>query len=55
MGKYCTPLGRSLAEEGGLVPDVVEEIDEELMSKIYAGILAPEKDPQIQAAIKALK
>ena len=55
VGKYFTPLGRSLAEEGGLVPDVVEEIDEELMSKVYAGILAPEKDPQIQAAIKALK
>lgn len=55
VGKYYTPMGKSLAEEGGLVPDVVEQIDEELMSKIYAGILQPAEDPQIQAAIGALR
>lgn len=53
-GKYFTPNGVSLAEEGGLKPDVPVAVDEETALKIYAGILAPEEDPQIQAAVKAL-
>ena len=54
IGKYFTPKGVSLAEEGGLTPDVVVEVDEETFSAIYAGTLEPEQDPQIQAAVEAL-
>lgn len=54
IGKYFTPKGVSLAEEG-LTPDVVVPVDEETASGIYYGTLSPEEDPQIQAAIKALK
>ncbi len=55
IGKYFTPKGISLAEEGGLTPDVVIPVDAETASEIYYGTLAPEEDPHIQAAIKALK
>lgn len=54
IGKYFTPKGVSLADEG-LMPDVVVPVDEETASGIYYGTLTPEEDPQIQAAIKALK
>ncbi len=54
VGKYFTPNGISLAETGGLKPEIAVEISEEIAAKIYAGILTPEEDPQIQAAIKAL-
>lgn len=54
IGKYFTPKGVSLAEEG-LTPDVVVPVDEETASGIYYGTLTSEEDPQIQAAIKALK
>lgn len=54
VGKYFTPNGRSLAEEGGLIPDVVIAVDEETALGIYSGTLEPELDPQIQAAIAAL-
>ncbi len=55
VGKYYTPNGVSLAEVGGLVPDVVVEVDSETASAIYAGVLEPMEDPQILAAIDALK
>lgn len=54
IGKYFTPKGVSLAEEG-LTPDVVVPVDEETASGIYYGVLDPAEDPQIQAAIKALR
>ncbi len=54
VGKYFTPKGKSLAEEGGIVPDVVVEVDEETAMDIYAGTLEPALDPQIQAAVEAL-
>jgi len=54
IGKYFTPKGVSLAEEG-LTPDVVVPVDEETASSIYYGVLDPAEDPQIQAAIKALR
>lgn len=54
VGKYTTPNGISLAEEGGLTPDVIVEVDEETYRAIYAGNLEPEEDPQIQAAVEAL-
>ena len=55
MGKYFTPKGVSLAEAGGLIPDVVVEVEEELFWDIYAGAVDPMEDPQILAAIEALK
>ena len=54
MGKYFTPKGVSLAEVGGLVPDVVVEVDEDMLMDIYAGTLDPMADPQILAAIDVL-
>lgn len=55
MGKYFTPNGVSLADEGGLVPDVTVEIEEELSAEIYSEVLQPMEDPQVLAAIEALK
>ena len=55
VGKYTTPNGVSLAEVGGLVPNIPVEVDEETYMSIAAGILQPEKDPQIRAAVEALK
>ena len=54
-GKYKTPKGVVLAEVGGLTPGIVVEVDEETAQKIYLGTLPPEEDPQIQAAVEALK
>ncbi len=54
VGKYFTPNGVSLAEVGGLIPDVTVTVDEETAMGIYAGTLDPALDPQIQAAIEAM-
>ena len=54
VGKYYTPKGVSLADAGGFIPDLIVEVDEETAFKIYADSLAPEEDPQIQAAVDAL-
>lgn len=54
IGKYYTPKGESLVGKG-LMPDVEVMVDEETAAKIYAGTLTPEEDPQILAAINALK
>ena len=53
-GKYFTPKGVSLAEEGGIVPDIVVEVDEETAAKIYGDLLPEEEDAQLQAAVRAL-
>lgn len=55
VGKYYTPNGVSLADEGGLVPDAVVTVDEDTAYKIYLGLLPDEEDPQLQAALEALK
>lgn len=55
VGKYFTPKGVSLAEVGGLTPDLVVEVDEDVFDAIYAGTLGPAEDPQIQAALERLK
>ena len=55
VGKYFTPNGVSLADVGGLKPDVTVEVDEETYAAIYAGTLDPAEDPQIKAAVQALK
>lgn len=54
VGKYCTPKGVSLAEVGGLVPNIPVEIDAETAANIYSDLLPPEEDPQIQAAVAAI-
>jgi carboxyl-terminal processing protease len=54
VGKYTTPNGVSLAGVG-LTPQVEVAVDEDTAAKIAAGILPPEEDPQIIAAITALK
>ena len=55
VGKYTTPNGVSLAEVGGLVPNIQVAVDEEVYMQILAGTLEPENDPQIQSALEALK
>lgn len=54
VGKYFTPNGISLAGVG-ITPDLVVEVDEEMFDAIYAGILEPEEDSQIQAAVELLR
>ncbi len=51
IGKYYTPNGISLAGVG-ITPDVAVPVDEQIAAAIKAGTLAPEEDPQIQAAIQ---
>ena len=54
VGKYFTPKGVSLAEVGGITPDVVVDVDDETFNAIYAGTLDPMEDPQIQAALERI-
>ena len=54
VGKYYTPKGQNLAGVG-LEPDVTVEVDEQLYMEIYYGYVEPQDDPQIQAALEALK
>lgn len=53
-GKYFTPKGNSLAGKG-ITPTVRVDVDEETAAAIYYGTSKPAEDPQLQAAIKALK
>ena len=55
IGKYFTPKGVSLAEVGGLEPDVPVDVDDETYMAIYRESLKAEEDPQLQAALNALK
>ena len=55
IGKYYTPKGISLADEGGLKPEIQIDMDDETKAKLYAGKLEPVDDPHIQSAITALK
>lgn len=54
IGKYYTPGGLSL-QDVGIMPDVEVIVDEETYTKIYYDQLAWEEDPQVHAAIGALK
>ena len=53
IGKYFTPKGISLAETG-VTPDVVVNVEDSVAADIYYGLLPPDQDPQIQAAVKVL-
>ena len=54
VGKYTTPKGVSLADVG-LTPDITVDVDDEMYLQIYYGNIEPAEDPQIQAAVDALK
>lgn len=54
VGKYYTPNGISLAEAGGITPDIEVPVTEEEAFGIYAGTLKPDEDPQILAAMEVL-
>lgn len=54
VGRYTTPKGVCLAGVG-ITPDISVEVDEDTFFEIYAGVLDPDEDPQIQAAVDALK
>lgn len=54
IGKYFTPGGVSLAEVG-ITPDIRSVVNEEMALAIRNGLLPPEKDPQVQAAVRALE
>lgn len=53
-GKYYTPAGKSLAGVG-LTPEVEVSVDDWTAYYIAIGALDPEEDPQITAAVNALK
>lgn len=55
VGKYYTPKGVSLAEAGGLQPDILVEVDEETMAKIYSETISAQEDLQLQTAIAELQ
>ena len=54
VGKYYTPNGVSLADVGGLRPDVEIELPEEDAISLASHQLAPEDDEQLQAALELL-
>ena len=54
VGEYFTPKGKNLAGVG-IVPDIEIPVENETAAAIYAGTLDPMEDPQILAAIEALK
>lgn len=54
-GQYYTPNGISLAEVGGLQPDVVTQVDDTTFALIYAKVLPLMEDPQLLAALDQLK
>ena len=51
---YLTPDRIDLYDEGGLEPDSTAELSEEETVRYQTGWLAPEDDPQVQAAIDLL-
>ena len=53
IGKYFTPSGESLIDVG-VTPDIEVELTDEEASLLSARKLAPEDDPQVQAALGTL-
>lgn len=52
-GKYYTSQGVSLTDQG-VTLDVMVPVDAQTAAAIHAGSLSYDKDPQVQAAVKAL-
>ena len=56
VGRYYTPIKEiNLEKEGGLEPTIPVEVDLDTAALIYAGLLSPMEDPQVLAALEALK
>lgn len=56
VGRYYTPIKNIRLEDvGGLAPNIPVEVDEETAALIYSGLLDPMEDPQVLAALEALK
>ena len=53
VGRYSTPKGVNL-DGVGIAPDVECLVDEAMYQNIYAELIQPQDDPQIQAALEAL-
>ena len=53
IGRYYTGHGNNL-EGVGLIPDVEVRLDEESEARLYNGMLEPENDTQLQAALEYL-
>ena len=53
IGAYTTPKGVDLTNVG-LTPDVLVEVDEEMVLQIYYGNISASEDPQIQKAVEIL-
>ncbi len=54
VGKYFTPKGVSLAGVG-ITPEISVEVSEDVAAQIYSEQLEPMQDPQVLAALEALK
>jgi carboxyl-terminal processing protease len=54
VGRYTTPNGVNL-DGVGIAPDVEALVEDELYYQIYGGYVLPQADPQVQAALEALK
>lgn len=54
VGRYCTPNGVDL-EGVGITPEIRVEVDSQTAGYIASGLLEPGEDPQIQAAVAALR
>lgn len=54
VGKYYTPNGKSLANVG-VTPDIPVELDDKQFYNLYYGRLEKEDDPQLQAALEAVR
>ena len=53
--RYLTPNRIDLSEQGGLIPDVAVELDEQEKELFYSDALDYENDPQLQAAISTFQ
>ena len=54
IGKYFTPNGVSLTDVG-VTPDITVDLDDEQFLELYYGLLPMEEDPQMQAALEAVR
>ena len=54
VGKFTTPKGVNLAEVGGIEPTYAVELTKDQTTKLAAGNLAPQDDPQVQKAAEEL-
>ena len=54
VGKYYTPEGKSLTDVG-ITPDVEVDLEYEEYVSLYYGMLSPEEDDQLQAALELLR